>query len=247
MPTTVHLPAKTAVVLPGTGSDEVFIAAAFAAPLNAAGVQLQAPAPQPGPALVDGYCAALDAAAEAAGAEKVLVGGVSLGAHVAVQWALRNPARCAGVLAALPAYTGAAAGAPAAQASRASAALVRDHGLERALQLATAGVPGWLADELVRSWRGHGGGLAAGLEAASGHPAPTAAQLRRLAVPVGVVGVAGDPLHPLAVARAWARDIPRAGLAEITFRRLGADPAAIGRAAVEALRAGVGLAPMRPS
>jgi pimeloyl-ACP methyl ester carboxylesterase len=232
------LPATTAVLLPGSGSDDVFLGAAFAEPLAAAGVDLQAHRPAPGLPVVQGYLAALDAAASSAGS-RLLVGGVSLGAHVAVQWAARHPECCAGVIAALPAYTGAADGAPAAVAARASAALVRADGLERALQIATAGVPEWLAEELSRAWRGLGGDLAAGLDAAAGHPAPERTELRRLTVPVGVVGCTDDPVHPVAVAREWARVIPRAGLAEFTFAELGADRAALGRAAVTALRTAV--------
>lgn len=234
MTTELSMPATTAVLLPGTGSDDVFVTAAFAEPLAALGVRLVAPPPDPGAALVQGYLDALDSAAADA-ASPVLVGGVSLGAHVAAQWALRNPARCAGLLAALPAYTGAADGAVAAAAARASAALVRSQGLTRALQLATAGVPGWLAAELARAWGGHGDGLADGLDAAAGHPAPELSELRRLGVPAGVVGATDDPVHPIAVADAWAQAVPRAELARITLEQIGADRASLGRAGVLAL------------
>lgn len=237
------LPAATAVLLPGSGSDDVFLAEAFAQPLAAAGVQLHAhrPSVQPSGAasVVADYVAALDDAASTAGS-KLLVGGVSLGAHVAVQWAARRPECCAGVIAALPAYVGQPDGAPAAVAARASAALVRAEGLTRALQVATADVPGWLAVELTRAWSGLGGVLAAGLDAAASHPAPELSELRRLAVPVGVIGCVDDAVHPVQVARTWASVIPRAGLAEFTFAELGADRSTLGRAAVTALRSAVG-------
>ena len=51
-----------AVVLPGSGSDEVFVQAVFAAPLRALGIALQAVAPRPGGDVVAGYRADLDAA-----------------------------------------------------------------------------------------------------------------------------------------------------------------------------------------
>lgn len=186
--------------------------------------------------MVQDYFEALDDAAAAVGAG-LLVGGVSLGAHVAVQWAASRPGCCAGVIAALPAYTGPADGAPAAVAARASATLVRAEGLERALSVATADVAGWLAVELARAWRGHGAGLAAGLDAAAGHPGPEPDELRRLDVPVGLVGCVDDAVHPVDVARSWSTLLPRAALAEITFTQLGADRAALGRAAVRALSA----------
>ncbi|MGH3433101.1 MAG: alpha/beta hydrolase, partial [Thermocrispum sp.] len=130
-PRTPTLAAGTAVLLPGSGSDEVFLHAAFADPLAAAGVSLRAVPPKA--SVVRNYLQALDAAADAAASRggKLLVGGVSLGAHVAVQWAASRPGCCAGVIAALPAYTGLADGAPAAVAARASADLVRAEGLER--------------------------------------------------------------------------------------------------------------------
>lgn len=231
---TVHplrLPAKVAVVLPGTGSDEVLVAAAFGRPLADVGVRLIAPAPQPGPRLADSYHAALDAAAAEAGGP-ILVGGVSFGAHLSAAWALRNPARCAGLLAALPAWNGAPADAPAALAAHASAALVRAEGLERALALATHGVAPWLADELARAWRRQGAGLADGLDAAAVHPAPELTALGQLDVPAGVVACTDDPVHPVDVACGWVDAMPRAHLVEITLAALGADRAVLGRAAV---------------
>ncbi|MGH3431826.1 MAG: alpha/beta hydrolase, partial [Thermocrispum sp.] len=89
--------------------------------------------------------------------------------------------------------------------------------------------------ELSRAWRGFGAALADGLDAAAGHPGPEPAELRRLDTPVGLVGCLEDAVHPADVARAWLGLIPRAALVEITFAQLGADRAALGRAAVAAL------------
>ena len=52
-----------AVMLPGTGSDEVFVRSVFEIPLAAVGVRAQTPCPQPGPGLADAFLAALDLAA----------------------------------------------------------------------------------------------------------------------------------------------------------------------------------------
>lgn len=238
----LSLPATIAVVLPGTGSDEVFVTSVFHDPLNLAGVRLIAPTPVPGAALARHLLDAIDEAAETADGP-ILVGGVSFGAHLAATWALRNPERCAGVMAALPAWNGASDDAPAAAAAMASAELVRAVGLERALELATSGVAPWLATELARAWRGHGEGLADGLEAAARYPAPELTALSGLRIPVGVAACTDDPVHPLQVAEDWVDAAPRSALALLTFDRLGADRTTLGHAAVRALRDALNTAP----
>src|SRR4051794_118042 len=167
-------------MLPGSGSDQVFLRSVFADALAAVGVDLVAPAPRRGADVVAGYRAALDAA----GAEPVLVGGISLGAHVAARWAAAAPrGRVAGLLLALPAWTGSPMGtAPAALAARWTAARARAGGVAAAVA-ATAGAPAWLAAELGRAWAGYGAGLASALEAAADEPAPTEVELRGLEVP----------------------------------------------------------------
>ncbi|MGB3896643.1 MAG: alpha/beta hydrolase, partial [Mycolicibacter sinensis] len=85
----------TAVLLPGTGSDEDYVRRAFEAPLQQVGAELIAHRPQPD-RLVEGYLAALDAAARSG---PIVVGGVSIGAAVATAWALRHPGQVVAVLA----------------------------------------------------------------------------------------------------------------------------------------------------
>lgn len=215
-----------AVLLPGTASDGVFVRSVFAAPLAAAGFSLVTPASS----TVPEHLAALDAAYRG---EPLVVGGVSLGAHVAAAWAAAAPERCAGLLLALPAWSGRAAGAPAALAAAVSAAVVERDGVDAAL----AGVGGWLGAELSRAWRGHGAGLVGVLRAASTAAAPTAADLAGLDVPAGVAACTDDPVHPLAVAREWAAALPRGVLRTTTLAELGADRTVLGRAAVSALLA----------
>jgi pimeloyl-ACP methyl ester carboxylesterase len=223
-----------AVVLPGSGSDEQFVRVAFEAPLRAVGIELVSPPPRRGADVVDGYRAALDAAA--AGPEPLLVGGVSLGAHVAAAWAAERSAdldgRLGGLLLALPAWTGDPGGAPAAVAARATAAQVRAGGTAAALEAAAAGSPPWLAAELARAWPRYGDGLAAALEAAAAEPGPDAAALRSLRVPAGIAALVDDPVHPLAEALRWRRWLPTASLRTTTLAALGADPSVLGRAAV---------------
>lgn len=56
-------PADTAVVLPGTGSDEVFVRSVFEVPFAAVCVRTITPKPVPGTMLAESYLAALDEAA----------------------------------------------------------------------------------------------------------------------------------------------------------------------------------------
>lgn len=229
--------ARTAVLLPGTGSDDTFVRSVFAAPLAARGIEMVTPPPRPGPELATAYLAALDAASAGG---PVLAGGISFGAHLAASWAVADPTRCAGLLLALPGWHGEPDDAPAALAARYSAAQVRAVGLPAALDAATRGVPDWLAAELARAWPRYGTALAASLELAAGGAAPTLADLATLTVPAGVAACADDPVHPLATARSWAAAIPGAVLATTTLTALGADRTALGAAAVGAWSAALG-------
>jgi pimeloyl-ACP methyl ester carboxylesterase len=226
---------ERAVVLPGSGSDEHFVRSVFHGPLRAFGITLVAPAPRPGGDVVDGYLAALDAALEAAPGP-LLVGGISLGAQVAAAWAARRwpevGDRLAGLLLALPAWTGQSGAAPAACAALATAAQVRSGGVEAALAVARAGAPPWLAAELGRAWPRYGSGLAPALEAAAATPGPEPGALRALGVPAGIAALHGDAVHPLAEARRWRDLMPRAALVTSTLPAFGADPEVVGRAAV---------------
>lgn len=228
---------STAVVLPGTGSDEVFVEAVFGAPLAAAGLRLVAPEPCHGAELADRQLAALDAAADRYG--PVVAGGISLGAHLAAEWAASRPERCAGLLVALPAWSGDAGTAPAALAAAASAGAVDALGVAGALAASVRDVPAWLAGELDRAWRRAGAGLAGSLRVAVGRAAPTLDMLRRIAVPAGVAGCVGDPVHPVEVAVSWTAALPSAELRTITFTEFGDDRAALGRAALAGLLARV--------
>lgn len=246
----------TAVVLPGSGSDDRFVRAAFAGPSDRLGIRLIAPPPQRGRNLVAGYRAALDAAlaGTADGAGPLLVGGISLGAHVAASWAAERighdpglSGRLAGLLLALPAWTGPPGDAPAAVAARMTAAQVRAGGVAAAVEQARAGAPDWLASELSRSWHGFGAGLADALDAAATEPGPTPDALGGLALPAGVAGLRDDPVHPLAQAQAWQRLLPRSALVVTALDPFGADPAVLGRATLLGwLRARTGPRPVSP-
>lgn len=228
---TVTLRGVTAVLLPGTGSDDDFVYRAFSGALHEQGANLVTPAPQPH-RLVDGYRDALDNAALAG---PIVVGGVSIGAAVATSWALAHPSRAVGVLAALPAWTGSPRHAPAAAAARHSAELLRRDGLAATSAAMRASSPRWLGDELTRSWLGQWPSLPEAMEEAASYVAPTCEELERLAVPLGVAGAVDDPVHPIEVAAEWVTAAPQAALHTVTLDEMGAHPARLGAACVAAL------------
>jgi pimeloyl-ACP methyl ester carboxylesterase len=227
----VELRGVCAILLPGTGSDDDYVYRAFSAALHDVGAVVVAHAPQPD-GLVAGYVAALGNAAREA---PIAVGGVSLGAAVAASWALAHPTRTVAVLAALPPWTGAPDAAPAAQAARNTAQVLRRDGLVAGTVAMRESSPPWLADELTRSWVGQWPALPDALEEASRFVAPTCAELESLSVPMGVTSAVDDPVHPLEVGLEWVAAAPRAALRTVTLADIGADPGALGAACVAAL------------
>lgn len=232
---TVDLRGVTTVLLPGTGSDDDFVDRAFSPALHQVGAVVVTPAPQPH-RLIDGYLHALDDAARAAGGP-IAVGGVSIGAAVAAAWALSHPQSVLAVLAALPAWTGEPDTAPAAQAARASAALLRRDGLAATTMTMQQSSPAWLAQELTRSWAGQWPALPDAMDIASRYVAPTVGEFEGLAAPMGVVSATDDAVHPLEVGLEWVAAAPRAALRTVTLADIGADPSVLGTACVAALAA----------
>lgn len=223
-----------AVVLPGTGSDAHFAARAFREPLAARSV-LTIPI-EPDPVRVVGsYLDAMDAAAAEFG--QILVGGVSIGAAVALQWAARNPNRTSGVLAALPAWTGSADSAPAAASARSTASQLRSEGLEAVIAAMLASSPSWLGRELERSWRSQWPDLPAALDEAARYGELTEALLSTVSVPVGIACATDDPVHPASVAHEWAAALPHAEVATTTLDQIGQDPSILGFTCIKALAA----------
>jgi len=232
------------VALPGTGSDADFARRAFES--AAAALDLRFHAVQPDPrAVVASYRAALDGAAQDG---PVLAAGISLGAAVAVEWAAEHTGsgRVAGVVAALPAWTGPdAADCPAALSAAFTARCLRADGLEAVIEQMRASSPGWLGAALTQSWRSQWPGLPEALEEAASHTWPDAERLAELHVPVAVVATTDDPVHPLAVGERWAALIPDATLDRLTLDELGADPAVLGHLGLAALSRVLGPIPAR--
>lgn len=157
---------------------------------------------------------------DAAGAERAVLAGVSMGAHTALRLALEHPARIAGLVLVTPAFD------PAADAGF-------EHWDALARGLREGGVEGFVAAydlaAVPEAWRAtvekvlrqrmatheHPLAVADALEAVPrSRPFEALSELSALEVPVTVVGSrdAADPGHPLAVARAYAEAIPGARL-----------------------------------
>jgi pimeloyl-ACP methyl ester carboxylesterase len=227
----VNLRGVATVLLPGTGSDDDYVYRAFSAALHGVGGVVMTPPPQP-ENLVAGYLGALDNAAREA---PIAVGGVSIGAAVAVSWALAHPGRVVAVLAALPPWTGSPETAPAALTARHSAEALRRDGLVAATSRMRASSPPWLADELTRSWVGQWPALPDAMEEASRYVAPTCGELEGLTAPMGVAAATDDPVHPLEVGVEWMTAAPRAALRTVTLADMASDPAVLGAACLAAL------------
>jgi pimeloyl-ACP methyl ester carboxylesterase len=217
-----------AVILPGAGSSADFVERAFGRPLRTAGYELVTPPVVPGSGVVD---AAFRALADSAGPALRLVGGVSLGAHVAARWAASHPG-LEGLLLVLPAWTGPPG--VVAGATAASADVIDRLGTDGALAAAGTAVP-WVAAELAAAWPAYSDRLAASLRAAAGAPGPSRAELAALRVPAGVVAFADDPLHPYAVAQEWAATVPRAALRTLHLADAALDRSVLGATALAAL------------
>lgn len=187
---------------------------------------------------LDRHVADLEAVVSAvAGDAPVTAAGVSLGGHVAVAWAAAaGPLRARAVVACLPAWTGRAVlgeGAHAAVAAEVARSGVE--GMVASFREDRTMEP-WLRDVLLRDWPVHDpASLTAALTALDGGLAPTEAELRTLAVPLGLVAWPDDAGHPLAVAEEWRDLAPRAALEEIRLGDLAASPAPLGAAALRAL------------
>ena len=213
------------VALPGTGSDADFARRAFEPACVAADLRLVAVEPDPR-AVVAGCRRALD---EASRSGPVLVAGISLGAAIAVEWAAEQPDSVYGVVAALPAWTGAdTTECPATLSAAVTAAQLRADGLDAVIERMTAGSPAWLARALAQSWRAQWPELPTALEEAATYSWPAPELLATLPVPVSIVAAVDDPVHPVAVAQRWHDLIPDARLHRITLDELGADPGTLG-------------------
>lgn len=228
-----------AVIIAGAGSTADFIERAF--PLVRGAVhEVRALGPH------GGDLGAIDAAlrAEVARARtdgcRIILGGVSFGAHASALYAAScHPRERPDALACvMPAWTGPPDAT--AMATAATADLLRERGIPAVLDQLEAQFPGdWVVAELRSAWSDRTAtSLTLELRAVAASPSPSTRQLAGIGVPTVVLGVVDDPLHPLEVAQSWAGSIPGAVLATLSRADLGADPSLLGRLAFEALATG---------
>ena len=225
------LPAA-AVLLPGTGTDARFITDAFGPALTSAGVEFIAVEPDPR-RVVGSYLDALDSAVAAHG--PILVAGVSIGAHTALNWAFDQPGDAAAVLAVMPGWTGPPADAPAAVSAALTARLLRADGIDAVTAVMRSSSPAWLGDILARSWQSQWPDFPHALDEAAANIAPTVEKLAAITVPVGIVGATDDAVHPFAVAQEWADHLAHAAITRVTLDEIGADNGVLGHRAMAAL------------
>ncbi|MCB0917007.1 MAG: alpha/beta fold hydrolase [Actinobacteria bacterium] len=221
------------VLAHGAGSGASFLQAALPADVLGAAATALLDDRSGDTALV--AAAMLRAAEEATG--PVILGGVSTGAHAAaIALAGAGPNVVAGLLL-LPAWTG----APSAVAGMLETAADAIASLGIAGVLAELPPDDWASVEHRRSWGARGTEeLVAELRTAAACQGPSVAQLRAIDVPVGIVAMSTDPLHPVSVAARWTREIP--GSSWVTMSRTAPDTdiAAFGQAAAAALSEAIG-------
>jgi pimeloyl-ACP methyl ester carboxylesterase len=238
-----------ALVLPGTASTGDFVTRAFGPALAAAGYALVTgdPPRDGGPGGFVRACRAQLAAAIRRYRPRLL-GGVSLGAHLAAHWLTEHGGGAdtgvEGLLIAIPGWSGPPADAPAAAASRTAADVIIRHGLPAALADMSDSAPRWIRAEVTRAWSTfQTDELVATLRAAARSDAPDLDALAGIAVPTAVVGFTDDAIHPTSVAKAWAAAIPRSRYRELALADVDDDLSQLGMAALTAWRAAASQAP----
>lgn len=217
-----------AVIVAGAGSSRSFVERAF---LPLAGVADVVRAIDEHGGSIERATELIDtevAAARRRG-ERVLVGGVSFGAHASARWVTSTDdlADVIGLLAVMPAWTG----VPDPNGPAALAAALRARGISGTLNdLQARFGADWVVAELRSAWLAReGDDLLREMDTVAGSPSVTAEDLSRVAVPTVIAALQGDPIHPVGVARAWATAIPRCELV-LMDRNLPADEiSAIGR------------------
>ena len=157
--------------------------------------------------------------------EQAIVGGISLGAAVAANVAVRFPERVLGLVLSRPAWVDRPLPANV-QLYTTIARLIRDLGPNEGLEhFRTTGVFQAMdreSPDCARSLIGQfeqprAEECVARLERLSGDtPCPDRADYRKIAVPTLILGNKQDPIHPLTIAETLSESIPGAELCEIT-------------------------------
>jgi pimeloyl-ACP methyl ester carboxylesterase len=155
------------------------------------------------------------------GWERSAMGGTSLGAATTLAFALRHPERVTALVQDLPGFGPGASRNPSKTEGMAEAFARSD--FEEAARRATEGMGAPRAkawrEALLNDWKHYdparlGPKIAAALRATAGWKVVERwpDDLSRLFMPVRILAVEGDPVHPMEVARTMARAIPGARL-----------------------------------
>jgi pimeloyl-ACP methyl ester carboxylesterase len=190
---------------------------------DARGHGRSSPAPEPGAYGYPDLCADLEAVLDAAGVERAVLAGASMGAHTALALALALPERVGGLVVITPAYEPGEEDDPRRlERWHALAEGLRRNGIDGFLR--AYGTPGadprWheTVQKVIRqrlALHEHPEAVADALDVVPGSP-PFASleELSAIAVPTVVVasGDEADPGHPQAVGERYARLIPGARL-----------------------------------
>jgi pimeloyl-ACP methyl ester carboxylesterase len=165
---------------------------------------------------IDVYAEQVVALLDHLGAERAVVGGVSLGANVSLYLASRHPERVQGLVLEMPVLERAV---PAAALSFVPALLAVHYGLPlaRAVSWAARRVSTGndMLDGLLAPLASPPAVTAAVLHGVLvGPTAPTVAQRRRIEAPALVLGHRADLLHPFSDAEALTRQLPHARLVQ---------------------------------
>ena len=161
------------------------------------------------------------------GLSKVVIGGISMGAGVALNFAVRHPDRVLGLILSRASWLTEPA-PPNLIVLLKIARLIRDHGLQRAEELFEASPEYQMA---LRSSPANAASLMAQFEREKAVenvdileslpndvPVPDVAAWREISCPTLVLGCRNDLLHPLEYARILTREIPGARFSEITAK-----------------------------
>ncbi|UDL93812.1 alpha/beta hydrolase [Lichenihabitans sp. PAMC28606] len=163
-------------------------------------------------------------AEERIGAQPLIVGGISMGAAIALRLAIRHPGRVRGLILARPAWLFADGPETMMPYRHVAAALRSGPPAEARQRFLTSPVAAMLASEapdnlasLLQFFERPSPLMVADLldQIAADGPGVTEAEARALTIPTLVIGHAVDHAHPLADARRLAEIIPDARLAEI--------------------------------
>jgi pimeloyl-ACP methyl ester carboxylesterase len=189
---------------------------------DARGHGLSAPAPAPGAYGYDALAADLVAVLDAAGAERAVLAGASMGAHTAARVALEHPERVAALVLATPAFDPDEDDPARLESWDRLSRGLREGGVEGFVDAyGEPQVPEAMRETLLTVLRQrlsaheHPEAVADALAATPrSRPFERWEDLGRIAVPTIVVPSRDetDPGHPLAIGERWAREIPGAEL-----------------------------------